>query len=309
MASADEPVQAVGVSAGAADSKPLVATLARWAAGSVGFALGLAAAAEGSLLFAHSSRSFETVVTPLALASGAAAVVLAFILRAEESRLARELRTARTGTAALRALVARRRVAQPFLARFASTPLGTAAVLVADGDRDGAVELMAKTPALMRRGRLDRLRAIVEADVSRGDGAGGLARSLNELRAMPPFDNRDAELYRLHVLVKTVLALGNGEAAFELATQLGDSSDDEARVYATWLRVWFDLDVDDHGDASADASASAHTETSEGAGGWPPIAEGDLRVATLIARAHGADDLVTKLTERLSAIAQPGPGE
>jgi hypothetical protein len=281
MASGDAPTPA-------SPSRPLVATAPRWAAGTASFALGLLGLAEGALLFAHSDRPFSTFVTPIALASLAAAVVLGFLLRSEESRLARELRTARTGSAALRALVARRRVAQPFFARFVSSPLGTAAVLVADGDRDGALELLARTPLVMRGGRLDALRAMVDADILRGDGAGGLARCVAALRELPSLENREAELYRTHVLVKAFLARGDGEGAFELGSKLAESADDDARIYATWLRVWFDLDAEE-------------------ASGWPPLAEGDLRMATLVARAQGADDLVTKLSHRLSAIAPAEP--
>jgi hypothetical protein len=317
MASTDEPVQAVRDEGpaepprapidGPGASKPIVATVNRWAAGSAAFALGLAAAAEGVLLFTHSSRSFESFVTPLVAAAFAGAVVLVFILRAEESRLARELRTARTGTGVLRALVARRRVAQPFIARFASTPLGTAAVLIADGDREGAMDLMARTPALMRGGRLEALRAIVEADLSRGNGAAGLARCVSDLRATPESDNREAELYRVHVLVKAILARGDAEAGFELASHLGDSPDNEARIYATWLRVWFDFDVED--DDGAGASADGGAGASGNASAWPALSEGELRMATLVARAHGAEDLVSKLALRVSAIARSEPEE
>jgi len=278
-----------------------VATVPRWAAGSAAFAFGLAAAAEGSLLFLHSTKPFESLLGPLVAAAIGGSLVLVFLLRAEESRLARELRTARTGTPVLRALIARRRVAQPFLARFASTTLGTAAVLLADGDREGALDLLAKTPALMRGGKLDALRAVVQADLHRGDGTpAGLARCVSELRAMAPMGNREADLYRVHVLVKAILAKGDGQAGFELATRLIEGDDDE-RVYATWLRVWFDLDEEE------DAGASESAEASPEADAWPPLAEGDLRVATLVARAHGAESLVTKLTRRLSGIAHDEP--
>ncbi|MGH7293688.1 MAG: hypothetical protein ACRELB_02090, partial [Polyangiaceae bacterium] len=56
-----------------------------------------------------------------------------------------------------------------------------------------------------------------------------------------------------------------------------------------WLRVWFELDAESAGYRDA----------------WPAIPEGRLRLATLLARAHGADKLVEKLEERVSAIARP----
>jgi hypothetical protein len=336
MASAEEPVRAVpsgndggdsphgtGEAAGPPGRDPaaaeraashlLVATAPRWAAGSAAFALGLAVAAEGALRLAHSGRPFETLAAPLVLAATAASLVLLFLLRAEESRLSLELRTARTGTRALRSLVARRRVALPIFARLATTTLGTAAVLIADGDREGALDRMAKTTALMRGGRLDALRAIVEADLRRADGTtAGLARCVSELRAMPPIDNREADLYRLHVLVKAILARGDGQAAFELATELASAVDDEARIYATWLRVWFELDLEASADdaaaatGAADADGDANADRGEP---WPALSDGDLRMAALLARAHGAEDLVTKLSQRLSGIAPSGPRE
>ena len=59
-------------------------------------------------------------------------------------------------------------------------------------------------------------------------------------------------------------------------------------LYATWLRVWFDLD--------AEAAGYRHA--------WPALPEGQLRMAALMARAHGADKLVEKLEERVSSIAR-----
>lgn len=284
-------------------SLPLVATVRRWATGSAGFALGLAAAAAGVLLFTHSSRPFAALGGPLALGAVVGAVVLFFFLRAEESRLARELRTARTGTPVLRGLIARRRVAVPLLSRFASTKLGTAAVLVADGDREGALDALARPAALMRGGRLETLRAIVQADLLRGSGtAADLDRCAKELRGVAPMGNREADLYRTHVLVKAILAQGDGEAGFEVASPLSASADAEMRVYATWLRVWFDLDLD-VGEGEGEGEGDDRGDR------WPDLSDGDLRMATLVARAHGAESLVSKLTSRLSAIAHSVPRE
>ncbi len=272
-------------------SAALVATLPRWLAVCAALEVGLAAAVEALLLFTHSPGSVSTFAWPLGLGATIGTLLVLAMLRAEESRITRELRTARTGTPVLRAMVVARRVDLPFLARWSSSRLGTAAVLLADGDRDGALDAMRAASVLMRGGRLEGLRAIVEADLERKTGTSvGLERCVQRLRAVAPTGNREADLYRVHVLVKAVLEQGDGDAAVELAMELGPSDDDEARVYATWLRVWFGLDEDD---AEAD-----------GAEPWPPLSEGDLRMATLAARAHGAESLVAKLTQRLSAIAR-----
>ncbi|MGH7269043.1 MAG: hypothetical protein ACREJ3_01320, partial [Polyangiaceae bacterium] len=68
--------------------------------------------------------------------------------------------------------------------------------------------------------------------------------------------------------------------------------DGDLRIYAVWLRVWFDLDgtgTDDDVEAC-----------------WPLLAEPDVRLAILAARAHGADELVAKLVDRLPAVAPEG---
>ena len=92
--------------------------------------------------------------------------------------------------------------------------------------------------------------------------------------------------------MKAILAQGDGEAGLDVARQLSGTLDDETRTYVTWLRVWLDLDRDEHGVADP---------------GWPDLSDGDLRMASLVARVQGADRLVTKLGERLSAIARSGP--
>ncbi len=273
---------------------PLVATTPRWALSTAAMTLAFAAAVEAFLLFTHSVRSLSSFAQPIGVAAVAGSLLLLLMLRAEESRLARELRTARAGTSVLRGLVAGRRQQLPFLARLCSTKLGIAAVLLAEGDRDGALDALATASAFMRAGRLTKLRAILDADLERATGTSvGLERCVQRLRDMAPIGNREADLYRMHVLVKAVLAQGDGDVGFELASELcvSAANDDDARVYATWLRVWFELDVEPEG------------------GSWPRLSEGDMRVATLVARAHGAEGLVSKLESRLSAIARPEPRE
>jgi hypothetical protein len=114
---------------------------------------------------------------------------------------------------------------------------------------------------------------------------------------MEPIGHREADLYRTHVLVKALLEQGDTDTAVEVAGDLeraaGRSQDEEQQLYATWLRVWFDLD----------AEAAGYREA------WPALPEGQLRMAALMARAHGADRLVEKLEERVSSIARRGRGE
>ena len=112
---------------------------------------------------------------------------------------------------------------------------------------------------------------------------------MQRLRAMELLGNREADLYRTHVLVKALLQQGDPEGALELAHALEGSGDEEERIYAAWLRVWFDLEAaeDDEGE-------------------WRPLDEGELRRATLLARAHGADELVEMLEARIGSVAQPG---
>jgi hypothetical protein len=278
----------------------LVATISRWLAMGVALEVGLAAVVEGLLLFTHRPGNVALFAWPLGLGATVGWLLVFAMLRAEESRLARELRTARTGTPVLRALVARRRLELPAVARWSSSKLGTAAVLLADGDRDGAIDAMRTASVFMRGGRLDGLRAIVEADLERKTGTSvGLERCVQRLRAAAPVGNREADLYRLHVLVKAVLEQGDAETALELTEGLAASDDDEERVYATWLRVWFDLD----GGAGEDIEDDARSPGASAAV-FPVLTDGDLRMARLAARSHGAESLVSKLTLHLSAIAQ-----
>ena len=112
----------------------------------------------------------------------------------------------------------------------------------------------------MRGGRLEALRAIVEADLERNTGTRAASTAAcSSLRAAAPIGNREADLYRVHVLVKAILEQGDAETAVELASELGASPDDDERVYATWLRVWFDLDAPDGGEEAAASRAPRAT--------------------------------------------------
>jgi hypothetical protein len=270
--------------------RPLVATRSRWLLSAGALAAGFVIAVEAYLCFAHVGRMLVSFAWLIGLVATAVTGLVLAILRAEESRLTRELRTARTGTSVLRGLVARRHRQVPFLARLFSTQLGVAAILLADGDRDGAIDVLARgSSILMRGGRLDGLRAIVEADLERSAGTpAGLERCVEQLRALEPLENREADLYRTHVLVKALLEQGDADGAVDVLGALEPSQDDEQKLYVAWLRVWFDLDVE---------TDYRHA--------WPALPEGQLRMATLLARAHGAEKLVAKLEQRVSAIARP----
>jgi hypothetical protein len=269
---------------------PLVATWLRWASSAAALGAAFVAVVEGYILFTHSPRTLGSFAALIGVTCVLGALLLLAILRAEESRLARELRTARTGTAVLRSIVLRRRQQAPFLGRLFSTRLGTAAVLLAEGDRSAALDALAASSPLMQGGRLEKLRAVVDADVERAAGNSvGLERCVQRLRAMDRTGNREADLYRLHVLVKALLEQGDADGAYELLAELERSTDDEERVYVAWLRVWFDID----------AEAAGYRDA------WPALPEGELRMATLLARAHGAEKLVEKLEERVGAIARP----
>jgi hypothetical protein len=248
---------------------PLVATWGRWAACAAAVAVAFSVALQGSLLFVHSADSVASHARGLALAIAVSAVMLYWLLLAEEARLARELRTARTGTPALRSMVAGRRLQAPLFARPFSTKLGTAAVLLADGERAAALDQLAAPAPLMSGGRLSRLREVIEADAERADGGPEpLDRCIATLASREPLGNREADLYALHVLVKAVLERGDAETAAALEGRLAGTGDEDERLYLLWLRAWFDLD-----------------------GGGPKGSGGDgeLRLAALLARAHGAE--------------------
>jgi hypothetical protein len=270
----------------------LAATWSRWTIGTGLLGAAFVAAVQAYLVFVHSDRPLASFGWLVAGTWVVLAVLTFAALRAEDARLAREIRMARTASAAVRAMVTRRKQSTSVLSRLFATRLGTAAVLLAEGDREGALDALAAGAWLMGGGRLAKLRQIVEADAERANGTSvDLERCVQRLRAMPPLGNREADLYRLHVLVKAVLEQGDSDTAVELVESLGSSKDDEERVYATWLRVWFDLDED------ADYRVSAS-----------PLHEGDLRMAALLARAQGADKLVEKLDARIGSVARIGQG-
>jgi hypothetical protein len=269
---------------------PLVATWIRWAVSAGALGVAFCVVVEAYIRFTHVDRTLASFASLIAVVCVTEAVLVFAILRAEESRLTRELRTARTGSAVLRGLVARRRQQTPLFARLFATRLGLAAVLLADGDRDEAVHVLSGGSRVMQGGRLRELRAVVDADLERATGtSAALERCIQELRDMPPLGNREADLYRMHVLVKALLEQGDPESAVEVLGTLEPSGDEEQQLYVAWLRVWFDLD--------AEAADYRHN--------WPPLPEGQLRMATLLARAHGAEKLVEKLEQRVSSIARP----
>jgi hypothetical protein len=269
---------------------PLVATTTRWLLSAAALGVAFVGVVEAYIHFAHVDRTLASFAWLIAAVCAAETGLVFAILRAEESRLARELRTARTGTGVLRGLVARRRQQTPFLGRLFATKLGLAAVLLADGDREGALDMLRGGSPVMQGGRLVGLRAVIDADLERATGTpAARQRCIEQLRDAAPIGNREADLYRMHVLVKALLELGDPEAAVEVMGKLEPSGDEELELYVAWLRVWFDLD--------AEAADYRHN--------WPALPEGQLRMATLMARAHGADKLVEKLEQRVSSIARP----
>jgi hypothetical protein len=256
---------------------PLVATLPRWAM-FVHVQVGtVALAAWGYGNYSHAAWTLRGVAGPLSVLAVLCALLAFAVLRSEERRLARELRTARTGTSVLRGMIVRQRKRAPIFLRLFSTPLGSAAVLLADGDRSGALDALAASSPLMQGGRLGRLKDVVGADLERAEGNSvSLDRCVQRLRAIPPVGNREADLYRVHVLVKAILQQGSDDDAAEVAQDLAASADEDERLYAVWLTTWFELEA------------------------LPEPSEGELRMAALLARAHGADKLVTMLDARIA---------
>jgi hypothetical protein len=280
---------------------PLVATPLRWLAFAVGeaavvYGLGTAFIAIDVNKHALVSRiatgtdgtSHEIPgILPSLFFSWLVLVVVTYaMLRGEESRLTRELRTARTGSPAMRAMVLGRRERTPPLLRWLSTLLGTAAVFIADSDRTNALNALSASSVLMSGGRLALVRTLVSADADRSAGTKAmLDRCVETLRATSPTGNAEAERYRAHVHVKALLQLGDAEAGAALYHELAASKDEEIRVYAVWLRAWFEIDVP--------STAS----------------DGEVRLALLFARAQGAADLAKKLEREVPPVSplQPPP--
>jgi hypothetical protein len=284
---------------------PLAATGARWLAATAAVAAALVALGSACLEALHPRRPLSPFAPALAVLGVLVALLFWLTLRAEELRLGRELRIARTGTSALRAAALRRRQQGSVLSRLLSTRLGAAAILLAQGDRSDALDALGRRAPLMEGGRLDRLRAIVTADLERESGTSiGLEQCIEILRAMAPMGNREADLYRTHVLVKAILERGDPERGLAVLPELEASRDDEARVYAAWLRVWFDLDG---GDGRPPYERHEGSDVHDAS--WRSLSEGELRRAALLGRAHGADRLVEKLEARLASIAPPVEGE
>jgi hypothetical protein len=222
------------------------------------------------------------------------ATAFGLYLRGEEARVTRELRVARSGTSVQRRALLRRRRPAPYfgvamfwyaavriLATLASTTLGYAAVLLAEGEVGAAEGVLAGFGQSLSTGPLASLRRVVRADALRARGTeDSLGEAIRALLDAAPLTNAEAERYRLHVLVQALLELGDESTARDVAETLRERGDDELAPYLTWLTVWFDW---------------SHLD---------PPSEGDLRRALLLGRAHGAEALVAKLT---AALAEKSP--
>ena len=250
---------------------PLVATTRRW------MILTAVAAGVGVLFarFIPASIAAEQARVLVGASIAACASVVGFLhLRGEDARLTRELRATRTATSVMREQMIRRRRGGPMWSRWLSPTLGTAALALAEGDTSAAQALRDANPAFFGFGEAGRLREVVDADLvrSRG-GTAALEESIATLLRIAPLAHQEAERYRLHVLVKAVLEQGDVAIARDLVDQLLERAltDEEVRVYVVWLRAWFDME---HVAAPSEA---------------------EVRLALLVARSHGADELVKKL--------------
>jgi len=174
--------------------------------------------------------------------------------------------------------------------RLFATELGGAAVCLANGDESAARDLLAAESPWMDVGRMRALRTFVLADADRALGTSAARlRCIERLRTAPRIGHREADLYRVYVLVRAILELGEADSGLEVAMRLAQSTDPDERIYGIWLMVWFDLDAQAEG------------------GDWPPLAEDQARLALLMARSQGAEALVDKLQARVATIARTPP--
>ncbi|MFO0678269.1 MAG: hypothetical protein U0169_17160 [Polyangiaceae bacterium] len=232
-------------------------------------------------LVAHRPEAFVALAVPLSL-------LFVALLVAEDARLNRELRLACDGTSTLRQMALGRRGKQPFFVRLLTTHLGSAALLLAEGDDVAAGDAIVRETPFVAFGRMERLKRVVEADLSRArKTAASRDSALELLSGIRPFENRAADVYRAFVLTRTLLEGADRDGADRTAREFGRSPHTTVRTLAVWLHVWFDLDGTD---APSDA---------------------DLRIAALFARNHGAQALVEKIEAAFpvddETAAKPSP--
>lgn len=217
---------------------------------------------------------------PFIAAGIAMPFLVLFVLRAEDRRLARELRMARTASPLLRAAALARRQTLPKLLRPFSCTLGAAALSVADGDKGLSLSFLAQNPPFARGGELSVLSTLVTKDIARlGGSTAGLEEIVATLFDLSP-SHPEVLRYRAHVLARAVMQRGDPAFAEAYLDAFGESSDPDIRAYGLWVRAWFE----------------------EGAIDVAPEVFG---LATLYARSLGAVPLV----QRLEALTnQPKPG-
>jgi hypothetical protein len=203
-------------------------------------------------------------------------------LRTEDARLTRELRIAYAGTVTAREQAVRRRLRASWFTRLFMPPHGLAALLLASGDAESVIDLLATGSPLFLSvlgARLGQLRAVITAGARASVAAAGLddearVAALSELLATPdPGGSGDLPRFRAFVLARAVLETGDVLTARDLAFELVASKDADVRLYAEWLRAWFDLDDP----------------------GLLPAEDGERRRAALHAVNAGARDLAEKL--------------
>jgi hypothetical protein len=216
-------------------------------------------------------------------------------LRTEDARLTRELRIAYAGTVTAREQAVRRRLRASWFTRLFMPPHGLAALLLASGDPESVIDLLATGSPLylaVLGARLGHLRAIITAGARASVAAAAAATAgsdendendearsaalvtLLATRGLDVGGSADLARFRAFVLARAVLETGDVLTARELAFDLKASRDADVRLYAEWLRTWFDLDDP----------------------GLQPEGEGERRRAALHAVNAGARDLAEKLT-------------